>query len=139
MGGQKPCIYFFQFLIQFLDGVYLFKTTETWTSEICMKTNEQNLLKVKYKNTRTKWLMLFWCLHHQLQTYRYWGPSWTFTMEFFLQLNRQKVKVSIDFTGLLEDSLPVLWANLFKYFKNLFLKKNQTIWCLRLTVHILEI
>ena len=32
---KKPCIHFFQFLIPFSDGVYLFQTMETWISEIC--------------------------------------------------------------------------------------------------------
>ena len=48
--------------------------------------------------------------------------------------------LDFDLAGLPVDFLPVSWAHLFKYLKNSFKKKkNETIRCLRLKEHILEI
>ena len=120
-----------------------------------MKTKVQKL--VNNKNTTMAWVMLFWCLYCQLQVYllrtqlniydgAVFSIQWTKANIFNWVLNTP-LKVWPNFTfitwldlaGLLEKFLPVSWAHLFRYFKNSFWKKIQTIWCLKLTGHILEI
>ena len=94
------CIYFFNF---WYHSQMLFTCSKQWKHEFlkyvkyAWRTNVQNLLKANNKSTRTRWLMLFWCLHHQLQRCGYSGPIWTSTMELYLEFNRQKLKFSPGF------------------------------------------
>ena len=41
----------------------------------------QNLLKANNKSTITRWLILFWCLHNQLQRCGYSETKWTSTIQ----------------------------------------------------------
>ena len=59
----------------------------------------------QHKDTRTRWIMLFWCLH---QRCGYSGPSWISMMELFSKFNcNSKAKI---FYWVLNTSLK-LWRD----------------------------
>ena len=88
-----------------------------------MNSEVQNLFKANNKSTRTTWLMLFWCRHLQLQRCGYFGPSSACTLEFFLEFNRQKLKVSTEleihlwnFGQIYFDYFALIWPGYFRIF-----------------------
>ena len=136
-----------------MQGVYLFKITETWFVKYVQKPMYKIWSTIKAQERPG------WCCSGVFIN-NFGGVSiensvehlrWTF---FVIQWTKAKIvnwvlntplKLGTDFTFITwlwfgwVDILPVLWIHLLKYFKNLFWKKKiQTIWCLRLRGHILE-
>ena len=75
-------------IVQNNENMHLWNICEK--CEIYMEIFVWNMFKVNTKGTRMTWVIMLWCLYHQLQRGGYCGPSSTSAMKFFVKYFSEK-------------------------------------------------